>query len=563
MTVSGIIVDVKKKNMFHGTICVENGKIDSINPYFKAESTQDEVLPYIIPGFIDSHIHLEMTQISPFEYAKAAFSQGVVGAVADLHDVSGVLGLSGILKLIENSKQSPFHFGFSAPANLKKGVYGLQDVEELLKMPEVTHLGEIYDFPAVILHEKIAELLFDLAKKYGKPVDGYAPGVARNHLDEYVKSLVSTDCGCHTFEEACEKIKRGLKIHLKIRDEIEFQNLCDLLIQHSDSVMFGSEMVYGFNIANAEHGYINKAVSYAVKKGCDLYSVLKAACLNAAEHYKLPVGTLSVGDNADFVLVDSLFEFNVLKTFVNGECVYDNPELKRSGVYNDLSSVKKSSARLEAQNSFAAKKISVDDIKIFTKDVTLDSELVNAIDVQLDEICTSRKRLELPIASKITGEISSCIEKDCVKAVLVSRNGDFAPVPFFVKGFGMKKGAYAMSISHEDHDIVAIGVDDNDIVCAVNSVIDMRGGISYAMDGTILLNIQLDFAGLLSSKSYEDFCEQFKDVHDIVRNQMKVTIAHPLRCLSYIADTNISNLKISKDGLFNVVTQQVIPVVLN
>ena len=565
--VSGIIVDIENRRQFPGTVCFEKGKIADIlhevseNDIVYPDDAISDQLPYILPGFVDSHLYLEMTNLSPAEYARAAFSQGVIAAAVSTNDTSAILGLKGILALLENAKKSPFYFGFSAPATLSKGIYELPDVEKLLSLPEVTHLGVIENFPDVILHETTVETLFALAKKYGKPADGFAPGLSSAHLSEYCASYISTDCGSVSYEDAQKKIEQRLAIQIPTRISEEYKSFLPLfdIASNTSHLMLCSNIIYGANIPS---GYINRSAAKAIESGYDIYRVLQAAVINPVKHYKLGSGLLHRGDNADFIVVDSLHRFEVLRTYIKGTCVYDATDLSESelGAPADISKSMPAKTSLKPLNQFSAHAINAEDIQIRASATSSENEaLVTVIEAMGDETCTIKRTEHLPVKN---GCVCQSIEKDCLKAVLVSRNGTFKPVSAFVHGFKMKKGAIALSISHDEHNIIAVGTTDEDLVLAVNTVISMNGGTAYVTDGKVGAQIQFDFAGLLSTKPFEEYKTEYDKTADITRNQMEIKIKRPVRVLTYLADTNVPTIKLSPRGLFNVATQELIPVVI-
>lgn len=541
--IDGIIIDIENKTSFPGSVVIDDDRILEIKKADVYEILSDRFskkLPYILPGFIDSHLHLDLTKVSPSEYARLAFSQGVVGAVVDCHDIVSVIGKNGLLTLIENSKNTPFYFGFSAPSRITNG-YTVNDIAELLSMDEVTHLGEIKDFPSVILHEQYLEQLYNLAKKYNKPIDGYAPGVTRHNLIEYCKSPISTDHECYSYEDTLEKILAGLKVQIQTRTNFEFSQLKKIFEDYSENLMLCSQIIFGPNIPK---GYLNKSVKQLINLDFDIFSVLKAACINPIKHYKLKTGCLKKGDYADFILVDSSYNFEVLKTYIKGKCVYDQNNIVKSELN-----------LLKPVETIKSKFISQDDIKIISEKDFVDVNVINAVD---DEINTVRSIFRMTVKN---GLICSDTKQDILKTVLVDRKGVSKPSVAFVHGFGIKHGALAISISHDEHNLTSVGVKDKDIVVAMNRVIEIGGGFVYAIDGKVVAEIPLKFAGLISTLTAEELTEQFEKVRPIIRDKMKCTIKHPIHTLSYLSDIEIPSLKLSLKGLFNVPGQEFIDLV--
>lgn len=543
--VEGIIVDVKSRSSFLGTVFFKNGVITKIKKADLAQllaSRSQHNLPCILPGFIDSHIHLDMTFVSPSEYAKAAFSQGVIGAAVDCHDIASVLGKKGVLSLIENAGKSPFYFSFAAPADIVPGVYEERDIEDLLKMKQVTHLGEMKDFPSVILHDSNACRVLALAQKYKKKVDGHAPGVTDENLREYCDSPVSTDHEARSYQEGLEKIRHGLVLQIQTRDSVDFLSMKNLIDEYPDRTMLCAEIVFAQNIRST--GYLNKACASLIDSGCDMFNVLQAACVNPAEHYGIKTGFLREGDSADFIVVDGIENFNVLKTYVKGVCVFD-----REG--RDCAD--KGPCLLKAQTEEAAKKIAVEELAV---KCDREEARLNVIDAMNDELNTIKSVFTVKTKD---GLIESDVERDILKVALVSRLGVFPPAVAFVHGFGIKRGAFAVSVGHEKHDYTVVGTDDADMALAVNRVVEMKGGLVYAAGGKIVCELELSFGGLVSTETLDNLTEKYKATQDTVRNVLGCTIKHPIRTLSYLSDTTIPTLKLCGEGLFSVPEQEPVP----
>lgn len=552
----GNIVDIRGKKIVPGSVVIQEGRIAHIakagmNGFGSCPFTGKT--PFILPGFIDSFTRLEMTQLSPCEYARKALTQGVIGALCDCGDSTSVLGKKGILAMIANAAQAPFYFGFSAPATLHEPVYGVGDVESLLAKPEVTHLGPVFDFPSVILHDRTAEQLFAVAAKYSKPADGYAPGVTNLNLAEYCKSPVSTDHACRSYDDAVEKIAAGLIVQVPTRNKLDFASMIPLFNKYADKLMLCSDIIFGINV---DRGYLNSNVAEAVRAGCDVFSVLEAACINPAEHYGLKCGTLREGDSADFIVIDRFETCTVLKTYIKGECVYDAKEKPV---------VRRPERQLEILNRFSAKPVSKEDIAVpVVTDLNSRSlsvcirPNVNIIDTCDGELNTVRTKM--PMSSR-GGFLYSDARRDICKTVLVNRYGDHPPVAVFARGFGFLCGAFAMSISHNEQHIVAVGVSDDDIVLAVNKVIELKGGMVLSVDGNIKSEVPLPFAGLVSVKSAEEISTDSGNFYSVLRKEMGCRIAHPVRTLSYIADIDMPTIKVTARGLFNVVEQDLIPLI--
>lgn len=549
--IDGIIVDIFNRTSFPGTVHFNAGRITKVCKASGEELFSDrfsKTLPFIMPGFVDSHIHLDMTQLSPCEYAKLALSQGVIGAVADCHDISAVLGKQGVLDLVKNAKASPFYFNFSAPANVIEGIYDYSDIEELLSMKEFSHLGEIKDFPSVILHEPKVERVFELTKKYKKFADGCAPGVSGDNLREYALSVIATDHSVRSYEDGVEKIKAGLDIQLKFKETLDFLSIKDLIENFPKKTMLCSDVIFGPNIN--KYGYINTAVKELLDVDCNFFDVLTTACINPVKFYSMGIGLLKEGDSADFILVDNETNFKVLKTFIKGECVWSVQDFV--GDKNEFSCKSPESQLLKPRSNSKAKKISEKDLEVVCKK---DEAKLNVIDAFDDEINTVRKSFLIkPKGNKI----QSNVEKDVLKVVLVNRLGKESPSVGFVHGFGIKKGAFAISIGHEEHNFSCVGVDDKDMVVAMNRLIDLKGGLVYAVDSKVICELPLEYGGLISIKTAMEVEKAHQKTHEAMRNILGCTIRHPIYTLSYLCNTAIPTLKLSSKGLYSVPEEEVI-----
>lgn len=565
MEIQGNIVDIENRRVYPGTVVIRGKKITSIierTPLNPFDLTKNKSLPFILPGFIDSHIHLEMTNLMPSEYARAALSQGIVACLADCHDLANVAGREGILELIKNSKKIPFNFYFSAPSTLVKDLYTYEDIQKLLEMEEVTHLGEIQNYPDVILHEKYIEELLKLAKNAGKPVDGCSPGVSGENLEEYVKSGISTDHQCISQENVLEKIKKGMKVALACSNLDLIRSCAALFFENASFMMFCGQSMYAPTVSSS---YINCAVSNAVKEGGDLFGVLEAACLTPVRHYKLNCGTLHSGDDADFILCESLEKFNVIATFIKGDCVYMRPQRKTQKDEYSFRVKNFASIKPKIIYDFVSKHVSEKDLEVSSQNKNSKSSAwelhpsINTINICDGEMTTVRTVMYL---EEKDGKFESDIEKDCIKLVLYDRMGkNLKPALAFVHGFGIKKGAAAMSISHDSHNIIAVGVDDKDIALAINRVIDMRGGIALSVDCKIKAELPFSIAGLMADLYLTEINRKYYLLKKCFTGEMGCNLTYPVYTLSYLASTQIPSLKLSLNGLVNVVEQEEIPLV--
>ena len=528
--ISGTIADVVNKIFYNGVVKVKGDKIIDI---VKSDNVDNQ---FIIPGLIDSHIHIESSMLVPSEFAKVAVLHGTVATVSDPHEIANVLGVDGVNFMIDNGKTVPFKFFFGAPSCVpatKFETSGFElnsnDIEKLLKRDDVYYLSEMMNFPGVIYGDSEVIKKLNLSKKFNKPIDGHAPGLTGNDLKKYVKAGISTDHECSTIEEALEKINLGMKIQIRQGSAAKnFDALCQLIDMHPDKVMLCSDDLHPDNLID---GHINKLIKMSLEKGFDIFNVLRAATYNPVKHYGLNVGLLQKHDLADFIIVDNLKSFNVLKTFINGHLVAEN---KKS-----LFETKP----VEIINNFSLKKIYKNDLLV----KAVNHKKINVINAFDGELFTKNILAEPKVENNC---VVSDIDNDILKIVVVSRYAETSkPVVGFIKGFGFKKGAIASSIAHDSHNVICVGTNDTDILNAITKVIDNKGGI-VACDNKNVYDLPLPMAGLMSNKSGKEVADQYKLINDKAI-EFGSGFSAPFMTLAFMALLVIPELKISDKGLFD------------
>ena len=522
-------VNIPQRRIYPVEIQWSSGKITSITPI----STQEN-LPYLLPGFIDAHVHVESSMLVPSEFARLAVVHGTVATISDPHEIANVCGMQGVEYMIENGKQVPFHFFFGAPSCVPAtpfetagGEIDAQDIENLMSRPEILYLAEMMNWPGTVNRDPLVMKKISISQKYGKPIDGHAPGLKGELAEKYVSAGPSTDHECFTYEEALGKIKLGMKISIREGSAAKnFEALIDLIDAYPEMIMFCSDDKHPDNLAI---NHINELAARAVGKGKDLFKVLQAACLNPITHYSLPVGQVRSGDPADFILVKNLEKFEVLATYIQGQKVAEGgktliPSVKNEVINNFHTSLKKpEDFRIPA----SGKKVRV----------------IEALDGQL-------------ITPEIEGEIlirhgfaESNLEKDILKITVVNRYQDAPPAVAFIKNFGLKTGAIASSVGHDSHNIIAVGVDDESICRAVNLLIKAKGGIS-AVSGENEDVLPLPVGGIMSPEDGYQVAEAYTRI-DQMAKEMGSTLNSPFMTLSFMALLVIPDLKLSDKGLFD------------
>ena len=545
MKLQGQIVDIQNKRIFKGEITVESNKIVSI------QEKDHDIETYILPGFIDAHIHIESSMLVPSEFAKIAVKHGTVATVSDPHEIANVLGVEGVEFMIENGKQVPFKFNFGAPSCVPAttfesagAVIDSDAIKTLLQNPDIKYLAELMNYPGVLFEDAEVMKKIAWAKHYKKPIDGHAPGVIGDDITKYINAGMSTDHECFTFEEASEKLQKGMKILIREGSAAKnFEALIDLLPEHYENLMFCSDDKHPDDLLL---GHINQLCARAIAKGIDVFKVLQAACVNPVKHYGLDVGLLQVGDYADCIVVDDLKDFKPLQTYSNGELVFDK----------DVSLIK--SVSFESLNNFNCSKKDVSDFKVESSTTTLrltsttlsdhnsgqaKIRVIEALEGQLitNEITTDAK-LE-------NDTIISDVENDILKVTVVNRYQDQKPAVAFIKNFGLKEGAIASSVGHDSHNIIAVGVSDEAICKAVNLIIKHKGGIC-AISNSEEKVLPLPIAGIISDKDAETVGKQYAEL-DAMAKQLGSLLKAPYMTLSFMALLVIPSLKLSDKGLFD------------
>jgi adenine deaminase len=538
-TISGNLVDVHQQDIYPAEITVENGKIFSIK---KLPLTRLTTNNYLLPGFIDSHVHIESSMLVPSEFARLAVVHGTVATVSDPHEIANVCGMEGVAFMIENGKTVPFKFNFGAPSCVPATIFETAGavldslvVEKLLQRDEIKYLSEMMNFPGVLSKDEEVMKKIAASHRLGKPVDGHAPGLRGENAKNYIAALTppsggngATDHECFTSEEALEKLKYGMKIIIREGSAAKnFEALIDLLNDHSNMMMFCSDDKHPDSLVL---GHINQLCERAVAKGIDVFNILKAACVNPVNHYKLDVGLLREGDPADFILVKDLKKFEVIKTFIDGELVAEN----------GISHIKTSKS--DIINNFSCSKKEVNDYEIEWNNEK-EIPVIEALDGQLitNRLTAKPKVVDLKIVSDL--------EKDVLKMIVVNRYTNATIAKAFIKNFGLKQGALASSVAHDSHNIVAVGIDDESLCNAVNLVIEHKGGVSFCKEDLDII-VPLPVAGLMSNEDGYKIAEQYSLIDKAVK-EAGSTLNSPFMTLSFMALLVIPHLKLSDKGLFD------------
>lgn len=528
MIIRGRIVDIDQRKIYSGAITVKNGVIQKIQSETHNETS------YILPGFVDAHIHIESSMLVPSEFAKIAVCHGTVASVSDPHEIANVLGIEGVEFMIENGKKTPFKFNFGAPScvpatNFESAgaVIDAEGIKTLLQHPEIKYLAEMMNYPGVIFDDEEVHKKINWAKNYNKPVDGHAPGLRGDDLSKYIAAGISTDHECFTYNEALEKLQKGMKVIIREGSAAKnFGALIDLLPEFYEQIMFCSDDKHPDDLLL---GHINQLCARAVARGIDVFKVLQVACVNPVQHYNLEVGLLKQGHNADFIMVEDLLNFKVSSTYINGELVFQNGKSLIEPV------------KFNTPNNFNTYFKQVSDFKVASRSNRI--RVIEALDGQL---VTNEIHAETLAHN---GNLISDIDKDILKITVVNRYQNEMPAMAFIKNFGLKHGAIASSVAHDCHNILAVGVNDALICKAVNAIIKHKGGIAVVTEDSEdvmalpIAGIMSDLDGETVGKSYEILSNKAKSLG----SQLQA----PFMTLSFMALLVIPKLKLSDKGLFD------------
>ena len=526
-------IDIKNQNIYAAAIQFDT-HIQSINPL---DNKENPSLPYLIPGFVDAHIHIESSMLVPSEFARLAVTHGTVATVSDPHEIANVCGMEGIEFMIENGKTVPFSFNFGAPSCVPATTFetagaalNSQEVKQLLENPNIKYLSEMMNFPGVLQGDEEVMRKIEAAKTLRKPVDGHAPGLRGADAQNYINAGISTDHECFTIEEALEKIDYGMKIIIREGSAARnFEALYPLINQFPDKIMFGSDDKHPDELTA---GHINLLCKRAIQNGMNLFNVLKAACINPVHHYTLDIGLLNVNDKADFIVINNPIEFNVLETYIggvkvseNGKCLFTAP------------------TPTNLVNNFDCNPITTDDL-IIPGNLPYTLPVIEAID---GELITRKSSLKPAYQN---GCFVSDIHSDVLKIIVVNRYNNAPVAKAFIQNFGLQSGAIASSVAHDSHNIIAVGVDDISLMKAVNLIIAYRGGISLVNDSGELV-LPLPVAGLMSAEDGYEVASKYS-IMDKAAKEAGSKLRSPFMTLSFMALLVIPEIKLSDKGLFDV-----------
>lgn len=558
--ISGQIVDVVASRIFRGTIFIDNGKIKDI---IEDDNDNSQI---IMPGFVDSHVHIESSLLVPTEFARLVVPHGSVASVSDPHEIANVLGVDGVRYMIEVGKKSPFKFYFGAPSCVPATTFETagatlksNDIEELLSSDDIKYLGEMMNYPGVLFDDEEVSKKLEAAKRHGKPIDGHAPLLNGDELKKYCDAGISTDHECSSINEAKEKIHNGMKIQIREGSAANnFNALIDIIKDYPEMVMLCTDDAHPHELIK---GHINMLVKKAIDMGYDIIDVIKSATINPVRHYNLEVGMLQKNDPADFIVIDNFKDFNILKTYIDGTLVAENGKSLLESI------------PVHTINNFVAEKVTAYDFIV--RDEEKDINIIGAINGELltEKLVGRAKRIKSTSqqvnettsrdaktqgyrVKSLTANVQSSsfnlvsdVENDILKIAVINRYEKKEPAVAFIKGFGLKSGALASSVAHDSHNIIVIGCDDESMTMAANMIIENKGGFAV-YDKDVKMCLPLPVAGIMTNEDAFKVADDYQKIKDLSKT-LGSTLSDPFMTMEFMALLVIPKLKLSDKGLFD------------
>ena len=526
--ISGNLVDIMQERIYPASLLIENNRITAIQEETRYYSQ------FILPGLIDSHIHIESSMLCPSSFAKMLETTGTMALVCDPHEIANVKGIPGIDFMIENARESGLYFFFGAPScvpatlfETNGAVIGSHEIGSLLKRNDIYFLGEMMNFPGVLNQDPEVMDKLDQARKMGKPIDGHAPGLTGKDLDKYIQAGISTDHESLTLAEAREKIRKGMKIQIRHGSSTSnFALLYPLLEEFPDHCMLCSDDLHPHDLLK---GHINRLLQMGLQTGVSLWNLLKAATRNPIQHYRLPCGSLQVGDKADFIVTESLRFDAPLTTYIRGKVIQPNQQLinpAQQAIYSWKSLiVSEKDLQIPFSQNKSAKVIRIIPNSLITEEFSC-----------------------LPLMNQ--SYIQSDTKRDILKLCCMNRYEKKPLGMGLVSGFCMQTGAIASSVAHDSHNILAVGCSDEEIAQAIRLVQANHGGLSLvSKDGA--LSLSLPIAGLMSSENGQTVAGAYSNLLSGAQ-KLGCSLQDPFMTLSFLSLLVIPSLKLSDRGLFDV-----------
>ena len=550
------VVNVFSGEITEGNIAISDGQIAGIGEY-EGKEVIDAEGRYAAPGFIDSHIHIESSYVSPEELGRLLVPHGGTTIMADPHEIANVCGEQGLAYMVEAGTRTALDIKYELPSCVPAtpfenagAVLGAREIEKLIPSNDFIGLGEFMNFPGVIYNDEDVIDKLVAAKKQGKWIDGHGSGLEGNALNAYASAGILADHECSTVEEMKERLARGQ--YILLRQGSACHNLRTLLRgvtpENSRRCLLCSDDRQPKTILH--EGHLDNHLRICVEEGIDPVTAIRMATLNAAECFGLKDrGAIAPGYRADIVLMDDLKDFQVNRVWIEGKLVAQEgaylPKIEKF----DISSVK---------GSVVLKDFSKDKFKM-----NLKSNKVNVIGILPGGVVTEKLTAEIELDEN--GEFVWNPDEDIVKVAVLERHHMTGNVACgFLKGYGIKEGAVALSIAHDSHNIIVVGVNDEEMEFAVKALVEQEGGIVLVKEGKVIESMPMPIAGLMSDQSGEWVDEKLTAIHDKAYAELGICgEVEPVMTLCFMSLIVIPAVKITDTGLFDVTTFSFIPVEIN
>ncbi len=528
-------VDLLTRQIMAGEIVWAHGRITA----WQASGPLNPALPYLLPGFIDAHVHIESSMLPPSEFARIALRHGTVATISDPHEIANVLGVDGVRWMLDNAALVPFHFLFGAPSCVPATGFetagaqlDAEAVGQLLDTPGVGYLSEVMNVPGVLAGDVDLQAKIAAAQARGRPVDGHAPGLSGPGVAAYAASGITTDHECTNLVEAKAKLRSGMRILLREGSAArDFAALHPLISEYPGLVMFCTD---DFHPDDLQSGHINRLVARAVAAGHDVFDVLEAACMVPQRHYGLNLGSLQEGDAFNAVLVSDLTQFAVQATWIDGR-------LLAEGGRSLLPFLP-----VRPINRFAAEAMDTAalSLRVGLPDGVYPCRVIEAAD---GELLTREGRAEVCCRA---GYLQPDPADDLLLLAVVNRYHPAPPALALVRGFGLQRGAMASSVAHDSHNLIAVGCDAVVLAEVLNALVATQGGLALS-DGEMVQTLPLPIAGLMSASDGDTVAASYAALTSAAREMLGSPMRAPFMTLAFMALLVIPELKLCDRGLFD------------
>lgn len=522
------------------SVAVFSGRIAGLGDY-PARECVDLRGAYLTPAFLDGHIHIESSLLSPAGFARAVVPWGTGGVICDPHEIANVCGVDGIRYMLAATENVPLDVFVMLPSCVPAthmetagAELSAQDLKPLLSHPRVLGLAEVMNFPGVVFGDE--GVLSKIAIAEGKPVDGHAPGVGGRWLNAYCAAGIGTDHESSSLEEAREKLRRGMFV--LIREGSTARNLDALLPLVTPANAHRFALVSDDRHADdlIHEGHMNATLAKAVARGLDpILAVAMATSHTAAIFGRRDLGAIAPGRRANLVALADLTSFRPLHVWHDGKRVAENGKLTV-----DVQEISSESVR----GTMKIPSLQTSDLS-----VPAASAAVNVIDIIPDQLVTNRSVAKLPV---VNGAWQADAKQDIAKLVVIERHGRGGGIgKGFVRGFGLKRGAIASTVAHDSHNLICAGMSDRDMLAAVHALTEGGGGLVVVADGKVLAQLSLPIAGLMSDRPASEIVHDVESLHKTT-HELGCPLAAPFMALSFLALPVIPHLKLTDRGLIDV-----------